>query len=157
MTTAPPNEAERSAYHEAGHFVVWHALPCRALKIHAVSIAESDRHAGRLTSETGEILGARDLEDICVVLLAGYVAETRRIGRPAPQHARTDLAQVTRFIRRLCGGERSAEVRLRSELHRRCARLLDAHWSALERLAAGLLARETLTRDEALALLTERS
>lgn len=146
-------EAERSAYHEAGHFVVWHALPCPALRIHAVTIADSARYAGGLTSETAARLDARALADICVVLLAGYAAETRRVGKPAPSHARTDLAQVTRFIRRLCSGDRPAEARLRSELHARCARVLDAWWPGVERLAAALLARETLARDDALALL----
>jgi len=144
-------EAERTAYHEAGHFVVWHVLPCRALRIEAVTIADSDRYAGGLASQTSPWLAGGDLEDICVVLLAGYAAEFRRVGRPAPSHARTDLAQVTRFVRRLCRGDRAAEVRLRGELHGRCARALEAHWGRVERLAAALLERETLSRAAAIA------
>lgn len=147
------DEAERSAYHEAGHFVVWHVLPCRALEIHGLTIAETARHAGRLTAETGEIAGPRDLEDICVVLLAGYVAETRLVGRPAPSHARTDLAQVTRIIRQLRRGERPAQASLRKELHGRCAAALDRHWPAVCRLAAALRVHETLTREAALVLI----
>lgn len=147
------DEAERSAYHEAGHFVVWHVLPCRALEIRGLTIAETARHAGRLAAETGEILRPRDLEDICVVLLAGYAAETRLVGRPTPSHARTDLAQVTRIIRQLRGGEAPAQASLRKELHGRCAAALERHWASVCRLAAALCVHETLSRDAALALL----
>ncbi len=142
------DDRTRTAYHESGHFVVAHLLPCRILRISAITIREDPRYHGGLVCENDPWFGRRDAEALCQVLVAGYEAETLLTGAPEPRAALTDLTQL-RDLARQMEDEPEAARKLRVAIHQRARTLLRLRWNAVISLAQELLSRETVEACEA--------
>lgn len=142
------DERTRTAYHESGHFVVAHLLPCRILRISAITIREDPRYHGGLVCENDPWFGRRDAEALCQVLVAGYEAETLLTGAPEPRASLTDLTQL-RDLARQMEDEPEAARKLRVAIHHRARALLRLRWGAVISLAQQLLSDETVEADEA--------
>lgn len=145
---------ERTAYHEAGHFVVAMLRPCPALHITAVTIGETGRYAGSVTHHLQRRLYASEIWALCGILVAGYEAETRAAGAPVPTHAATDLRQVRQWLDDLAQPDVPAfdpqsAVSLSRKLHREIRTLLVDHWPRVQRLAQALQQHEYLSAHDA--------
>ncbi|MGB1014473.1 MAG: hypothetical protein ACPG4T_10100 [Nannocystaceae bacterium] len=145
---------ERTAYHEAGHFVVAMLRPCPALHITAVTIRENDRYAGMVTHQLPRRLFASEVWALCGILVAGYEAETRAAGAPAPKNAATDLKQVRQWLGDLAepgvvASDPESLVSLSRKLHREIRQLLAEQWPRVERLAHALQQHEHLSARDA--------
>jgi len=145
---------ERTAYHEAGHFVVAMLRPCPALQITAVTIREVGRYAGMVTHQTQRRLHASEVWALCGILVAGYEAETRAAGAPAPKNAATDLRQVREWLDDLAepgvpASDPLSAVSLSRKLHHEIRRLLAEHWPRVESLAQALQQYEYLSARDA--------
>ena len=134
----PVDERSRTAFHEAGHFVVAHVLASPCLRIRSISIVENDHHAGHLDCVSGGIYGWADAQDVCAILLAGFYAETRFAGRPQIRAATTDLTQAEDVVRSFCERPLDAFKEVR-EIVRRTVRLLDVHWLGVRAVAMALM------------------
>lgn len=143
----PVDERTRTAFHEAGHFVVAHALRCRALQIRAIAIIESTRHMGRLEADCHGIYGIDDARSVCAVLLAGFYAESRFAGTPMIEAAATDLAQAEELIRDLVPPD--DWYALAQACTFRASRTLEVHWAAVDQLARMLLIRRRVEAPQA--------
>lgn len=141
------DERTRTAFHEAGHFVVAHALRCAALQIRAIAIIETDRYMGRLEADCHGIFGLDDARSVCAVLLAGFYAESRFAGSPMIEAAATDLAQAEELIRDMAPVDAWHEVA--QETSFRAFRTLDVHWQSVDQLARLLLVRRRVEAEEA--------
>lgn len=144
----------RTAYHEAGHFVVAMLRPCRALSLTSVSICEDGDYSGRVHHLPITHLRDSEIWSLCGILVAGYEAESKAVGAPAPEHATTDLRQVQQWLAELAvpgaiGSDPHSTISLSRRIHREIRELLTKHWPRVERLARALALRETLTADEA--------
>lgn len=159
MSTEPNEQLDviAVAFHEAGH---------AALNIHfdrdlvTVSIAEDETSAGRvdvdsagdddLKYEIDDSLGQVEFERVIMTALAGEIAQSRY--SPAsvcPGGADGDWRIVGRYLDELDAPTeeiRDAYVRL---LRLRAASLVDNLWPRIERLAAALVERKTLSADDA--------
>lgn len=143
----PVDERTRTAFHEAGHFVVAHVLRCRALQIRAIAIIESTRHMGRLEADCHGIYGIDDAHSVCAVLLAGFYAESRFAGTPMIEAAATDLAQAEELIRDLVPPD--DWYALAQACTFRASRTLEVHWAAVDQLARELLIRRRVEAPQA--------
>jgi len=146
----PIDERSRTAFHEAGHFVVAHALRCRALQIRAIALVETSRYMGRLEADCQGIFGIDDARSVCAVLLAGFYAESRFAGSPMIEAAATDLAQAEALIRDLVPPD--DWYALAQETTFRASRTLDVHWAAVDELARLLLVRHRVEAEQAGAI-----
>ena len=158
--TAPSTEAERlTAFHEAGHAVM--AQLC-GRQVTEVEIVGDREHTGSVQSlafppdpadgaapeaETEEV--ARHLK--CI--LAGIIAEKMFSGREGWDETSEDLDGAVRLAMRLVDDCEDV-LPLLEELRIDVERDLQAHWSAVERLAVELLDRKALTGSEVRKLLT---
>jgi cell division protease FtsH len=163
------------AYHEAGHALMSHlmgdVLPVQ--KVTIVSRGDALGYTFNLPAEDRYLHTREELQDLMKVLLAGRAAEQVVFGR-ITNGAANDLERVTALARamvfeygmsevapartmradnyalseetkRLRDGE---QARLTDDAYDESQRLLRKHRPYLDRLAAALLDKETLDRDE---------
>src|ERR671914_1438848 len=163
------------AYHEAGHALVAHLmgdlLPVQ--KVTIVARGEALGYAYYLPMEERYLHTKEELLDVMKVALAGRAAEDIVFGR-VTNGAANDLEKVTEIARAMvfefgmseASPSRtmradnyalseetkrlrdSEQARLTDHAYEEAQRLLIKHRASLDRLAAQLLERETLTRDE---------
>ena len=168
------------AYHEAGHAVMSHlmgdTLPVQKATI--VSRGSALGYTLNLPAEDRYLHTKEELEDMMKVYLAGRAAEHVVFGR-VTNGAANDLEKATELARamvfefgmsetvssrtmradnyslseetkRLRDNE---QARLTDDAYEEAIRLLEKHRAPLDRVALGLLEKETLVRDELEALL----
>jgi cell division protease FtsH len=170
------------AYHEAGHalmsYLMGDTLPVQ--KVTIVSRGQALGYTLNLPSEDRYLHTKEELVDMMTVYLAGRAAEQVVFGR-VTNGAANDLEKATELARamvfefgmsetvasrtmradnyalseetkRLRDGE---QARLTDGSFAEALRLLTKHRAALDRIAAALLEKETLVRDELLVLLQD--
>ncbi len=138
----PPYDTA-TAYHEAGHAVVALAL---GRPIHRVSVLPGGRFLGLCEFGKAVFRPSEDwLEREILIALGGLAAEARLTGDYAWDEADRDL-QYVRELTVLRAGERQAE-RLERRLLSKAEHLLarEAHWRAVELIAAELLQRGVIS------------
>ena len=170
------------AYHEAGHAVMSHlagdALPVQ--KVTIVARGEALGYTLNLPAEDRYLHTKEELVDLMKVYLGGRAAEQVVFGR-VTNGAANDLEKVTGLARSMVFEYGMSEVvtsrtmradnyalseetkrlrdseqaRLTDHAFAEAVRLLTKHRPALDRVAAALLEKETLVRDEVEALLAE--
>jgi cell division protease FtsH len=168
------------AYHEAGHALMSHLVgdPQPVQKVTIIARGEALGYTLQLPSEDRYVFTKEELVDWMKVGLAGRAAEQASFGQ-VTSAAAADLDRVTRLARAMvfdygmsdgAGSRRlraddyalSEETkRLRDREQAALAdgayadtlRLIRKHRASLEAIADALLERETLTREELLALL----
>jgi ATP-dependent Zn protease len=135
-------DAERSAYHEAGHAVAGRALglPCGRATI----VPKQGEHAGYA------IVGSRGapVQHRIVVGMAGAAAEAEYFGAAVCDGV--DGERIDRLIVQTGLSEGTLD-RLRQQTHA----LLSRHWNSVERVAEALLVRRRLAGHEIDALIEE--
>jgi cell division protease FtsH len=170
------------AYHEGGHALMAHLMgsAMELQKVTIVSRGEALGYAFYLPEEDRYLHTKEELVDRMVVALAGRAAEEVVFGR-VTNGAANDLEKVTEIARsmvfewgmsdsvssrtmradnyalseetkRLRDSEQSM---LTDSAYSEALRLLKKHRSPLDRLAAQLLEKETLVRDEVVSLLAD--
>jgi cell division protease FtsH len=170
------------AFHEAGHALMAHLMG-DLLPIHKVTIVgrgDALGYAYYLPMEERYLHTKEELIDVMKVALAGRAAEELVFGR-VTNGASNDLEKVTEIARSMVFEYGMSEVapsrtmradnyalseetkrmrdseqaRLTDHAYAESQRLLSKHRSALDRLATALLEKETLVREELLALLAD--
>lgn len=141
-----------TAVHEAAHLAMAELFPCRALEVHAVSIADSGPFAGGLIADAPDVLRRSELRALTAVLLAGFEAEWLFLGRPAFEHATTDLKQAFVLCHALAQDAGCTTEAIWRDLQGRVRGLLLRHWAAVEHLAVALVRRTVVPGDEARAI-----
>src|SRR5881392_3652089 len=165
------------AYHEAGHAVMSH-LTGDVLPVHKVTIVSRGNALGytlNMPSEERYLHTAEEFADLLKVYLSGRAAEQIVFGR-VTNGAANDLEKATEVARsmvfeygmsnatasRTMRADNYAlseetkrlrdqeQARLTDEAYAEAVRLLEKHRAALDRLAAALLEKETLSRDQIL-------
>ena len=163
------NEAEKkiTAYHEAGHALVAHALP-HVDPVHKVSIISRGHAAGytlKLPEEDKYLHAKSEFIEELAVLLAGFMAEKQIFGE-VTTGASSDLRQATMLAKKIITeygmdenigprtlGEKEELIFLGKEIHERrdysekTAELLDERISALISQAQET-AKTILTKDK---------
>jgi cell division protease FtsH len=163
------------AYHEAGHAVMSH-LTGDLLPVHKVTIVSRGSALGytlNLPSEERYLHTTEEFEDLLKVYLAGRAAEQVVFGR-VTNGAANDLEKATELARAMVfdygmsnasssrtmradnyalSEETKAvrdheQARLTDEAFAEAIRLLQKHRASLDRIALGLLDKETLDKDE---------
>src|SRR5690349_5548720 len=170
------------AYHEGGHALMAHLMgsAMELQKVTIVSRGEALGYAFYLPEEDRYLHTKEELVDHMVVALAGRAAEEVVFGR-VTNGAANDLEKVTDIARSMVFEWGMADSvssrtmradnyalsettkRLRDEeqahltdgAYEEAVRLLRKHRSSLDRLAAALLEKETLVRDEVVTLLVD--
>src|ERR671930_539095 len=170
------------AYHEAGHALMSHlmgdALPVQ--KVTIVSRGQALGYTLNLPAEDRYLHTKEELVDMMTIYLAGRAAEQVVFGR-VTNGAANDLEKATELAREMVFEFGMSEVvssrtmradnyalseetkrlrdqeqaRLTDEAYDEAIRLLTKHRGALDRLAAALLEKETLVRDEIEGLLSD--
>src|ERR671927_161499 len=170
------------AYHEAGHALMSHlmgdALPVQ--KVTIVSRGQALGYTLNLPAEDRYLHTKEELVDMMTVYLAGRAAEMVVFGR-VTNGAANDLEKATGLARSMVFeygmGEGVAsrtmradnyalseetkrlrdqeQARLTDEAYDEAIRLLNKHRGALDRLAAALLEKETLVREEIESILAD--
>jgi cell division protease FtsH len=163
------------AYHEAGHALVAHMmgdlLPIQ--KVTIISRGDALGYAYYLPTEERYLHTKEEFLDVMKVALAGRAAEQIVFGR-VTNGAANDLEKVTEIARAMvfeygmseASPSRtmradnyalseetkrlrdSEQARLTDHAYEEAQRLLVKHRASLDRLAAALLERETLSRDD---------
>jgi cell division protease FtsH len=170
------------AYHEAGHAVMSH-LTGDLLPVHKVTIVARGQALGytlNLPSEERYLHTKEEFEDLLKVYLAGRAAEQIVFGR-VTNGAANDLEKATDLARamvfeygmsnvvssRTMRADNYAlseetkklrdqeQARLTDDAYADAQRLLEKHRAVLDRIAASLLEKETLDRDELEALVAD--
>jgi len=170
------------AFHEGGHALMAHLMGA-AMELQKVTIIASGNALGYAfyTPEEDRYLHTKEeLIDRMVVALAGRAAEEIVFGR-VTNGAANDLEKVTDIARSMVFEwgmadsvtsrtlradnyalseetkrlRDSEQARLTDSAYTEALRLLKKHRSSLDRLAMGLLEKETLVRDEVLELLAD--
>jgi hypothetical protein len=130
---------EATAYHEAGHAIMALAL---GRPVAFVSALPARQHLGICEFGKAVFRPTEDwVEREMLIALAGLAAESRRTGEYDWNTAGKDLASAERLaLDRADGHERKAQRLLRRSLSK-AEHLLaqEAHWRAVERLAAELM------------------
>ena len=167
------------AYHEAGHALMSHLMgdTMPVQKVTIVSRGDALGYTFNVPSEDRYLHTREELIDLMKIMLAGRAAEQIVFGR-VTNGAANDLERVTALAREMVFeygmGEavtsrtmradnyalseetkrlRDAEqARLTDAAYEEAVRLLRKHRAALDRIAAALLERETLQREELLRL-----
>src|SRR5438045_8128545 len=170
------------AYHEAGHALMSHlmgdALPVQ--KVTIVSRGQALGYTLNLPAEERYLHTKEELIDMMKVFLAGRAAEQIVFGR-VTNGAANDLEKATELARSMVFEYGMSDVvssrtvradnyalseetkrlrdqeqaRLTDEAYEEAIRLLSKHRGSLDRIAAALLEKETLVRDEILALVAD--
>jgi cell division protease FtsH len=167
------------AYHEAGHALMSHLMG-EALPVHKVTIVARGQALGytlNLPAEDRYLHTREELIDIIKIALAGRAAEQVVFGR-VTNGAANDLEQATELARAMVfdyGMSQSVvtrtmradnyalseetkrvrdqeQARLTDDAFADAIRLIEKHRGALDRIAHALLEKETLDKDELLAL-----
>jgi cell division protease FtsH len=170
------------AYHEGGHALMAHLMGT-ALELQKVTIVSSGNALGYafyLPEEDRYLHTKEELIDVMIVALAGRAAEEVVFGR-VTNGAANDLEKVTDIARSMVFewgmadtvssrtlradnyalSEATKRVRDEEQAHltdgayEEALRLLHKHRAPLDRIAAALLEKETLVRDELQALLAD--
>ena len=163
------------AYHEAGHAVMSH-LTGDVLPVHKVTIVSRGNALGytlNLPAEERYLHTTEEFDDLLKVILAGRAAEEVVFGR-ITNGAANDLEKATEISRSMVfdyGMSRlvasrtmradnyalseetkrlrdQEQARITDEAFQEAIRLLQKHRAALDRIANGLLEKETLDKDE---------
>jgi cell division protease FtsH len=170
------------AYHEGGHALMAHLMgtTLELQKVTIVSRGDALGYAFYLPEEDRYMQTKEELIDVMVIALAGRAAEEVVFGR-VTNGAASDLEKVTEIARSMVFEWGMAETvtsrtlradnyalseetkrlrdseqaRLTDGAYEEATRLLKKHRVALDRLAAQLLEKETLVRDEVLELLRD--
>ena len=137
-------ELRLTAYHEAGHAVLalLHGRP-----VEQVTIRGTRFFLGKCEMDRGRFGPRQDeLEAAMLILLGGMAAEARLRGVYELNGAAQDLRELRKLSLRRAANDRQAE-RLERRLLNKVEALLDevAIWQAVEKIAAELLARETIS------------
>jgi cell division protease FtsH len=170
------------AYHEGGHALMAHlmgdALPVQ--KVTIVARGDALGYAFYLPDEERFLLTKEELVDRMTVALAGRAAEQIVFGR-VTNGAASDLEKATEIARSMVFEWGMSDVvtsrtmradnyalseetkklrdqeqaRLTDGAYSEAVRLLERHRAALDRIAQALLEKETLVREEILALLAD--
>jgi cell division protease FtsH len=170
------------AFHEAGHALMSHLMGA-AVELQKVTIVASGNALGYAfyTPEEDRYLHTKEeLQDSMVIALAGRAAEEVVFGR-VTNGAANDLQKVTEIARSMVFEwgmadqvssrtlradnyalseetkrlRDSEQARLTDTAYAEALRLLKKHRLSLDRLAAALLEKETLVRDEVIELLRD--
>jgi ATP-dependent Zn protease len=146
---------EATAYHEAGHAVLALVL---GQPVQRVSVQPNRDHLGRCEFAKGVFRPSEDwLEREILIALGGIAAEARHTGEYAWDQAGRDQQYVQRLaVQR--AGPRQAE-RLQRRLLAKAEHLLAREdlWLAVQRIAAELLRRGTISGRTARHLFEEAS
>jgi cell division protease FtsH len=170
------------SYHEGGHALMSHLMgnAMELQKVTIVSRGDALGYAFYLPEEDRYMQTKEELIDVMIVALAGRAAEEVVFGR-VTNGAASDLEKVTEIARAMVfewGMSESVSSRtlradnyalseetkrlrdseqalLTDTAYAEALRLLKKHRGSLDRLAAALLEKETLVRDEVLALLAD--
>ncbi|HEY2074445.1 MAG TPA: AAA family ATPase [Gaiellaceae bacterium] len=170
------------AYHEGGHALMAHLMgsAMELQKVTIVSRGDALGYAFYLPEEDRYMQTKEELIDVMIVALAGRAAEDVVFGR-VTNGAASDLEKVTEIARAMVfewGMSDSVSSRtlradnyaLSEETKRlrdseqalltdaayvEAVRLLEKHRAPLDRLAAALLEKETLVRDEVVVILVD--
>ncbi len=170
------------AYHEGGHALMSHLMgnAMELQKVTIVSRGDALGYAFYLPEEDRYMQTKEELIDVMIVALAGRAAEEVVFGR-VTNGAASDLEKVTEIARAMVfewGMSESVSSRtlradnyalseetkrlrdseqalLTDTAYAEALRLLKKHRGSLDRLAAALLEKETLVRDEVLTLLVD--
>ena len=133
-----------TAYHEAGHAVVALAV---GRPLQKVTIAANRERLGLCHLQKGRSKPSKDwLEDEILILLAGMAAEAQLTGDYNLAGATQDLRMARRLAIMRAGSAPQAE-RLERKLLTKTEHLLssEGYWSAVEKIAADLMERETIS------------
>jgi cell division protease FtsH len=170
------------AYHEAGHALMSHLMGA-AMELHKVTIVARGGALGYalyLPEEDRYLQTKEELIDAMIVALGGRAAEEVVFGR-VTNGAANDLEKVTEIARSMVFEwgmadsvssrtmradnyalseetkrlRDSEQARLTDSAYAEAVRLLEKHRASLDRLATALLQKETLVRDEVIALLED--
>jgi cell division protease FtsH len=170
------------SYHEGGHALMAHLMGAamELQKVTIVSRGDALGYAFYLPEEDRYLHTKEELVDRMIVALAGRAAEEVVFGR-VTNGAANDLEKVTDIARSMVFEWGMAEsvssrtlradnyalseetkrlrdseqARLTDSAYDEALRLLQKHRSSLDKLAAALLEKETLVRDEVVALLAD--
>ncbi len=170
------------AFHEGGHALMAHLMGAamELQKVTIVSRGDALGYAFYLPEEDRYLHTKEELVDRMIVALAGRAAEEVVFGR-VTNGAANDLEKVTDIARSMVFEwgmadsvssrtlradnyalseetkrlRDSEQARLTDSAYEEALRLLQKHRPALDRLAAALLEKETLVRDEVVALLVD--
>jgi ATP-dependent Zn protease len=137
MSEISASERLATAYHEAGHAVVALALD---RPVQRISIVPGQESLGLCHFGKGIIRPSDDwIERECMIALAGVAAEAMLTGNYNWSGGFRDHQYVQSLTRKRAG-EKQAD-RLEKRLLRKTEHLLaeDAHWNAVEQIAAELL------------------
>jgi len=168
------------AYHEAGHALMSHLMgdTMPVQKVTIVARGEALGYTLNLPAEDRYLHTKEELVDMMTIFLAGRAAEQIVFGR-VTNGAANDLEKATTLARAMVFEYGMSEIvssrtmradnyalseetkrlrdneqaRLTDEAYQEALRLLTKHRRSLDRLAAALLEKETLVRDEVLQLL----
>jgi len=170
------------AYHEGGHALMSHLMGAvmELQKVTIVARGDALGYAFYLPEEDRYMQTKEELVDRMIVALAGRAAEEVVFGR-VTNGAASDLEKVTEIARSMVFEwgmadsvssrtlradnyalseetkrlRDSEQARLTDSAYADAIRLLQKHRSSLDRLAAALLEKETLVRDEVVTLLVD--
>ena len=149
------SDTTRTAYHEAGHFVVAYALSNYGEDygvLHKeITIKPDGESFGQVIYESNKFAADPKLiRDEAISMYAGYYAEVRydpAYADTAKKHADRDFEKAKKLLTSLDDVE---DLSLSIENSRAEAKaLVDQHWNEIELLANALLRRETIPGDEA--------
>src|SRR5438067_8398640 len=170
------------AYHEGGHALMAHLMGAamELQKVTIVSRGDALGYAFYLPEEDRYLQTKEELIDVMIVALAGRAAEEVVFGR-VTNGAASDLEKVTEIARSMVFEwgmadsvssrtlradnyalseetkrlRDSEQARLTDSAYAEAVRLLQKHRSSLDKLAAALLEKETLVREEVVDLLAD--
>jgi cell division protease FtsH len=170
------------SYHEGGHALMSHLMGAamELQKVTIVSRGDALGYAFYLPEEDRYMQTKEELIDVMIVALAGRAAEEVVFGR-VTNGAASDLEKVTEIARSMVFEwgmadsvssrtlradnyalseetkrlRDSEQARLTDSAYAEAVRLLQKHRSSLDRLAAALLEKETLVREEVVELLAD--
>jgi hypothetical protein len=166
-TTVPDigNRMNRAptAYHEAGHAVIAHALGYTPRSVSIIPRGEDTglvRHAAALRGvQSAAVRSARArlrIERAIQICFAGPLAQRRYRARSwRHQHGRSDFAQAAALARRLCRSKKTAAALLQ-RLEIAAGALVEAHWADIAQVAETLIERQEMAGREIVACLNAR-
>jgi hypothetical protein len=141
-------ELTATAFHEAGHAVMALVLGRSVQKVTIApgKLLGGDSRLGICEMKKGRSKQTKDaLEDDCLILLAGMVAEARFTGQYCLEGAAQDLRAVARILRTRATSE-SQLARLQRRMLDKTEYLLDddAHFRAVDSIARELVYKITI-------------